>query len=99
MFGIADNAEFLKDIGIANASDEDRQAAISKIEELAKKKLIIKMSERIGEDKAEEFAQIDDDEESYRWLLTNMPDFESIVGGIIEEIKDEVMKAKMGAEE
>lgn len=99
MFGIADNAEFLKDIGIANASDEDRQAVISKIEELAKKKLIIKMSERLGEDKAEEFAQIDDDEESYRWLLTNMPDFESIVGGIIEEIKDEVMKAKMGVEE
>lgn len=99
MFGIADNAEFLKDIGIANASDEDRQAVISKIEELAKKKLIIKMSERLGEDKAEEFAQIDDDEESYRWLLTNMPDFESIVGGIIEEIRDEVMKAKMGVEE
>ncbi len=95
MFGIAENQEFLKAIGIADAPEETKQTLIAGIEDIAQKKLVIKLSERLTEEQAEEFSKITDEKQASDWLLTNVPDFEAMVTEIFNDIKYDIMQHKM----
>ena len=95
MFGIANNTEFLTAIGVADAPEETKAKLIADIEDLAQKKLVIILSNRLTEAQAEEFATITDEKQAYDWLMTNLPDFEQIVAGILSEIKDDILSRKV----
>ena len=90
MFGIAENIELLKDIGIADAPEEVKQPLIAEIEDFARKKLAIKLSERITPQQAEELAGIAEEQKVHEWLSSNLPDCDSIVSDIIDEVKNEI---------
>ena len=94
MFGIQDNTEFLTAIGIANAPEDVKATLIAGIEDLAQKKLVVAISDRITDAQAEEFGAIQDEEQAYQWLNANVPDFESIVTGVLEEIKNDILMHK-----
>ncbi len=94
MFGIANNQEFLTEIGIADAPEDVKAKLIAGIEELAKKRLIIKLSDRLSDAEAEEFSAITDEQQAYSWLMTKIPDFRNIVAEIFAEIKRDILEHK-----
>ena len=95
MFGIADNKEFLKAIGIDNASEDVKQTLIAGMENLAQQKLVAKISERITDEQAEEFSRLTDDKQVADWLKTNVPNFESMVTEVMDDMKNDILKHKM----
>ena len=94
MFDIASNTEFLQAIGIANAPEDVKSKLIAGIEDLAEKRLVTKISDKITEEQAEEFGKITDEEQAKNWLTTNIPDFSSIVTEVLTEIKDDILAHK-----
>ena len=94
MFGIADNTEFLTAIGIADAPEETKTKLIAGIEDLAQKRLVVKLSERLTDAQAEEFGAITDEKQAADWLKTNVPDFEQIVTEVLSEIRDDILSHK-----
>lgn len=94
MFGIANDTEFLTAIGINDAPEETKAKLIAGIEDLAKERLIIKLSERLSEEQAEEFGQIADQQQAFDWIKANVPDFEQIVSDIMSDIKYDIIKQK-----
>ena len=94
MFGIANNTEFLTAIGIADAPEETKAKLIAGIEDLAQKKLITALSERLTEAQAEEFGAITDEKQAYDWLMTNVPDFEQLTTKVLSEIRDDILAHK-----
>ena len=94
MFGIANNTEFLTAIGIADAPEETKAKLIAGIEDLAQKRLVTALSDRLTDAQAEEFGAITDEKQAYDWLMTNVPDFEQIVAEILSEIKNDILSHK-----
>ena len=97
MFGIAENTEFLKAIGIADAPEDTKAKLIAGIEDLAQKRLVTRLSERLSDEQAEEFGAITDEKQAADWLNTNVPDFQQIVTEVLAGIRDEILlnKAKV----
>ena len=94
MFDIANNTAFLEAIGIAKAPEEVKAKLIAGIEDLAQKKLVVKISDKITDEQAEEFGNITDENQAKSWLETNVPDFSSLVTEVFEEIKNDILKHK-----
>ena len=92
MFGIADNHEFLRAIGIENAPNRD--AIIANLEKIAQQKLTIKISEKLTPVQLEEFNNIVDDEQAANWLANNLPDLPNLVTESLAEMKDEILSTK-----
>ena len=94
MFGIANNTEFLTAIGINDAPEDIKIRLIAGIEDLARKKLVIRVSEVITSEQAEQFNNIKDDAESYNWVMANIPNFQKIVQEVLSEVKDDILRHK-----
>lgn len=94
MFGIANNTEFLTAIGIANVPEETKAKLVAGLEELATKNLIIKLSDRLTEEQAEEFGTINDEQEAKAWLAKNIPDFQNILEDTLSEMRDDILANK-----
>lgn len=94
MFGIADNTEFLTAIGIADAPEETKAKLIAGIENLAQKRMVTELSNRLTDAQAEEFGAITDEQQAADWLKTNVPDFEQMVTNILSEIRDDILQHK-----
>ena len=94
MFDIANNTEFLTALGINDASEDVKTKLIAGIEDLAQQRLVVKLSERLSEDQAEEFGNITDEEQAKNWLAANVPDLESIVTDVLSEIRYEILRQK-----
>ena len=95
MFDIANNTEFLTATGINDAPEDVKAKLIAGIEELAKERLITKVSDRITESQAEEFGQITDEQQAADWLSANIPDFPDLVTEVFTEIKNEILQRKV----
>jgi hypothetical protein len=91
MFDIANNTEFLNAIGINNAPEETKTKLINGIEALAEKRLIVKLSEVMTEEQAEEFSKITDEKQARDYLINAVPNFEDLVTETLAEIKDEIL--------
>lgn len=94
MFDIASNTEFLTEIGINDASEEVKAKLIAGIENLAKERLITKISDKLSDEKAEEFGKITDEKEAADWINANLPDFPAMVTEVFDEIKTEILAHK-----
>ena len=94
MFDIANNTEFLTALGINDAPEDVKTKLIAGIEDLAQKRLVVRLSERLSEDQAEEFGNITDEEQAKNWLAANVPDLESIVTDVLSEIRYEILRQK-----
>lgn len=94
MFGIANNNEFLTAIGIIDAPKEQREKLVASLEDLAEKKLIINISERLTEDQAEELSKITDEKQAYEWIVVHFPDFPALVSSTLENLKKEILNYK-----
>ncbi len=92
MFGIAENHDFLVEIGIENAPNRD--AIIANLETLAQQKLILKISEKLTPAQLEEFNSINDEENAANWLNTNLPELPSLVTECLSEMKNEILSTK-----
>ena len=95
MFDIANNTEFLTAIGINDAPEDVKATLIDGIENLAKERLIIKVSEKITDAQAEEFANITDEQQAADWLSINVPEFPAMVTEVFREIRDEILQHKL----
>ena len=91
MFDIANNTEFLEAIGISNAPEETKAALISKLEDLATTKLIIALSERLTDDEADEFGRITDEKEAYDFLISHVPDFQTVAENVLRGMKNDIL--------
>ena len=94
MFDIASNTQFLEAIGIANSPEDVKATLIAGIENLAKDRLTIKLSEKLTDEQAEQFGNITDEQQAKDWLQTNVPDFSQMVTDVFEEIKNEILTQK-----
>lgn len=94
MFDIANNTEFLTALGINDAPEDVKTKLIAGIEDLAQQRLVVKLSEKLSEDQAEEFGNITDEEQAKNWLAANVPDLESIVTDVLSEIRYEILRQK-----
>jgi hypothetical protein len=94
MFDIANNTEFLTAIGINDASEEVKAKLIAGIENLAKERLITRISDKLSDEQAEEFSKITDEEEAANWVNVNIPDFPAMVTEVFDEIKTEILSHK-----
>lgn len=95
MFDIANNTEFLTAIGINDAPEDVKATLIDGIENLAKERLINKVSERITEDEAQEFGNITDEQQAADWLSIHIPEFPAMVTEVFREIRDEILENKL----
>lgn len=91
MFDIANNTEFLTEIGINDAPEETKATLIAGIEDLAEKRLITRLSEVMTDAQAEELSKITDEQQVYDYLLGVVPNFQDIVTGILADIKREIL--------
>lgn len=91
MFDIANNTEFLTAIGINDAPEETKAKLINGIEALAENRLIIKLSDVMTEEQAEEFGKITDEKQANDYLMSVVPNFQGIVTGVLAEIRDEIL--------
>ena len=94
MFDVINNTEFLTAIGIANAPEDVKTTLVQGIENLAKDKLIVKISDKITDAQAEEFGNITDEQQAADWLKTNVPDFYNMVKEVFEDIKYDILSRK-----
>ena len=94
MFGIANNTDFLTAIGIANAPEETKAKLIAGIEDLAQKRLVTRLSDKLTEEQAEEFGAITDEQQAHDWLMANVPDFDNLVAEVLAEIKTDILEHK-----
>lgn len=91
MFDIANNTEFLTEIGINDAPEETKATLIAGIEDLAEKRLITRLSEVMTDAQTEELSKITDEQQVYDYLLSVVPNFQDIVTGILADIKREIL--------
>ena len=94
MFGIANNTEFLEAIGIADAPEETKAKLVAGLEDLAEKRLVEKLSDRLTEEQAKEFGAITDEKAAYDWLMTNVPDLQDIITNTLAEMRDDILQHK-----
>lgn len=95
MFGIAENQAFLKAIGIANIPVDQKAKLVAGLEDVAQKQLIVKISDRLTEKQANEFAAITDEKVAYEWVMKNIPDFQELVTNVLEDMKNDILAHKM----
>ena len=95
MFDIANNADFIKALGIADADEETKSTLIAGLEDLAQQKLITKISDILTDQQAEEFGQIADEKQAYDWLTTNIPNFTDMATEVLAEIRDDILTRKV----
>ena len=94
MFDIANNTEFLTALGINDAPEDVKTKLIAGIEDLAKERLVTRLSERLSDAQAEEFGNISDEQQARDWLMSNVPDFEAIVTDVLSEIRYDILRQK-----
>ena len=94
MFDIANNTEFLQEIGIADAPEDVKAKLIAGIEALAEKCLDSKISDMVSEEQAEEYSKITDEKQAADWLNTNIPNFPELVTEVMAEIKNDILEHK-----
>ena len=94
MFDIANNTEFLTEIGINDAPDDVKAKLIAGIEGLAEKKLVNRIAEIVTDEQAEQFNNITDEQQAVEWLKTNVPNFEEMVKEVFAEIKNDYLQHK-----
>ena len=94
MFDIANNTEFLEALGINDAPEETKAKLIAGLEDLAKERIVVKLSERLSEDQAKEFGSITDQQQAYDWIMANIPDFEQMVTDVLSDIKFDILRQK-----
>lgn len=92
MFDIQNNTEFLNEIGIANAPEDVKAKLIAGIEDLAQKRLVVRISDILTDEQAEQFGSITDEKQAYDWLMTNVPNFNEIVTEVFAEIKKDILE-------
>lgn len=95
MFGIADNTEFLKAIGIDDAPEDVKQTLVAGLEELAQQKLVTRLADRLTDQQAEELDQLTDDQQVADWIKVNVPDFNVMVAEVMNEMRTDILKRKM----
>ena len=91
MFDIANNTEFLTEIGINDAPEETKATLIAGIEDLAEKRLINRLSEVMTDEQAEEFGKITDEQQAYDYLMNTVPNLQDIVTEIFSDIKKVIL--------
>ena len=91
MFDIQNNTEFLTAIGIANAPEDVKAKVIAGIEDLAQKRLVVRISDILTDEQAKQFGSITDEKQAYDWLMTNVPNFNEIVTEVLAEIKNDIL--------
>lgn len=96
MFDIKNNTEFLAAIGIDKAPEDVKETLIAGIEDLAQKRLIVRLSDKLSDAQLEEFEKITDEAQVRDWLHKNVPDFMDIVTDVFDEIKREIISRKAG---
>lgn len=94
MFDIANNTEFLTATGVADAPEAERTKLIAELEELAGKRLVVALSERLTEAQIAEFDAITDEKQAYDWLAANLPDFPDLVNQILADLQSDVIAHK-----
>ena len=94
LFNIANNTQFLTDIGIANSAPEVKEKLIAGLEESAYNRLVMRLSDTLTEEQANELDGIQDDQEVSAWIRKNVPDLLFMVGDILEEMKQELLAQK-----
>ena len=86
MFDIANNTEFLTEIGINDAPDDVKAKLIAGIEGLAEKKLVNRIADIVTDEQVEQFSNITDEKQAAEWLRTNVPNFDTDSIDVIVEI-------------
>ena len=94
MFDIANNTEFLTEIGINDAPEDVKAKLIAGLEDLARRKLIIRISDIITDEQAEQFGNITDEKEAAEWIKTNIPNFDDIVKEVFAGMKSDILQHK-----
>ena len=94
MFNIANNTEFLEALGINDAPEETKAKLIAGLEDLAKERITIKLSECFSEEQAKEFGAITDEQQAYDWIMKNIPDFEQMIADVLSDIKFDILRQK-----
>lgn len=94
MFGIESNVEFLSEIGINDAPEEEKMSLINGIEELIMNRLVVEMAGCLTETEAEEFNRIADEDTAFDWLNTHVPDFLDIVKSIVDDIQFDIINRR-----
>lgn len=91
MFDIANNTEFLTEIGINDAPEEQKTALIAGLEDLAQNRLINRLTEVMTDEQAEEFGKITDEQQAYDYLMKAVPNLQDIVAEIFSDLKKEIL--------
>ncbi len=91
MFDIANNTEFLTEIGINNAPEEKKAALIAGLEQLAQDRLINRLTEVMTDEQAKEFSEITDEQQAYDYLMRVVPNLQDIVAEIFSDLKKEIL--------
>jgi hypothetical protein len=94
LFNIANNVQFLTDIGIINSAPEIKAKLIAGLEESAYNRLVIRLSEILSDEQANELAGLEDEQAVSDWVRKNVPDLLFMVGDILEELKQELLAQK-----
>ena len=91
MFNIANNQEFIEALGIANAPEETKATLIAGLEETAQNRLVIELANILTDEQAEEFASLENPEESMSWLIKNVPNLQEIMTNVLSNMRDEIL--------
>lgn len=87
-------ASVLATLGMANASKEDQDAALYKLESIAQKRLGLALPELLTEDQLKEVeskeAAGEDDAAIMEWIQQQLPEYDEMIRAIIQDVASEV---------
>jgi len=87
--------DVLAQLGLGNISDEKKAEIISKISELAQKRIILRVTEEMSEDQRENFEKFLETEEDpakiENYIRENIPNIDSIIEEEMSLLKNDVL--------
>ena len=87
--------DVLAQLGLGNISDEKKAEIISKISELAQKRIILRVTEEMSEDQRENFEKFLEAEEDpakiENYIRENIPNIDSIIEEEMSLLKNDVL--------
>jgi len=86
--------EIMKDLGFDKLSEDKQDEILAKIGEIILKKMFIETVDRLGPEDAEKFKDMLKNGESVEsieeFLGAKIPDYDMIIGKIVEEVKEDI---------
>lgn len=83
---------FLIEMGLGAMPEEKKSSFLDYLQNEAERRVGEKITEGMSDEKIDEFDECETDEQALAWLERNRPDFRDVVDGVLNDVKQSVIR-------